>query len=181
MTGGGELIDKTRPAARDQERDSSPESEAAVDLERLVTVGGDESHAMTVMKPLPCLKRPVDHDRRQIRIGAELADSVHVLEELLRCVGAEVGVALFFFVEVWHKLEQVVEAVITCPDRSSRVPAISPALFIRRSFEDDDVRSALTSSQRGAQRGIPRANNNDVCVVFIHGNGSPASGGQRGG
>ena len=90
LGGFGEHVDEAGTAADRFHGEAAPELELAVDLERLPAVDRDEAHAL-LAHPVERVEALRDQKLDEIGIGAVLRHPRHVVEELVRGVGAEIG------------------------------------------------------------------------------------------
>ncbi len=149
-----ELVDEPRPAAGDLDRQPAPELEAAIDLERLMTVGGVEADALRCIQTMVSrLLSIISAD--QVGVGAVLGQPLHVLEELLAGVGAEVGVDLLVLIKIRDDTDEVIEVLVDEADHPAGEAAVAATQLLRRPLEDGDARALLACRQ--APRTTPRS------------------------
>ena len=119
-------------------------------------------------KRTPCSRMPVhrgvallDQDFAQIRIRAVLRDPRHVVEEGLLGVAAEIARHLIRR-QIGRQRADILRAVVDEAHQPFGERAIAAALFLRRAFQQQDIRAFLARRQRGAQRCVSSADNDHI-------------------
>ena len=147
--------------------EAAPELEPAVDLERLPAPDRREAHALA---PHPAQRRPalLHQHLDQLRIGAVLGDAVHVVEELVLGIGAEVGLGDLLLGQVGHQGLQVVDAVVDAAHGAGREAAVAAGLVLRRALEHEHGDAMLRRRQRRTQGGIAPTNDHHIRRGWKH-------------
>ncbi len=167
-----QTVDEARSTADRLDRESTPELELAIDFERLAAIDRDEAHAFVAHPEHRCLGTP--HEQLdEIRVAAKLRDAIHVVEELVFVVGAEVRHCHVVIAQIWHETLEILDAVIGEAKRAGREAAVAAALVLGRALENEHAGAVLLGGQRGTECGVAATHDNDV--VDRHVLGSPPS------
>src|SRR5262249_5803799 len=129
----GEHRDKAGSAADGLDGEAAPELELPLDLECLAAVDRNEAYALLAY-PAERVEASRHQQFDQIRIGAILRHSRHVIEKLLSCVCAEVGGGNFLVCQIRHQRLDVVDAVINDAHRSGGEAAVAAGVLLRSSL-----------------------------------------------
>ena len=170
--GAAQREHEPRAAAIGLQREAAPEVVAAVSAyKRLVAPERHEPHALA-RDPTQGGTALGDQGLRQRRIGAPAAGAIEIGSVLGLGVGAEVGAGAILRRELRRHLEQVLDPVVGEAHRRHGEAAVAAVLAFGRALEHGDPGTALARRERGAQRGVARAYDDDV-VAFVHGEVRP--------
>src|SRR5262249_9757380 len=120
---------KPRSAAMALDGEATPELEFAIHLKSLPTPDGCESHALGA-HPAQGLAAVSDQHFGQLRIGAELGDAIHVIEELILGIRTKVGLGDLLFGEVRHERLEVLDAVVDAAHGAGGEAAVAASLLL---------------------------------------------------
>ena len=123
--------------------------------------------------PLSRIQRSVgaallDQHLDQLGVGAVLGDAVHVVEELVLGIGAEVGLGDLLLGEVRHQRLEVVDAVVDAAHGAGGEAAVAPGLVLRRAFEHEHGDAVLRGRQRRTQGGVASAHDHHIRRGWKH-------------
>ena len=104
----------------------------------------------------------------QIRIGAVLGDARHVVEELVLCIGAEIGRLDLGFGQIGHKFEDILDAVIDDAHGAGCERRIAAGLVDRRGFQHNHGSALFVRGEGRTKRGIAAAHNDNVPILVAH-------------
>ena len=149
----GQAVHEPRTAAPGLYGQSAPEAYATVGLERLATIHGQETHAVTG-HPAQRVETLVDQLAGEVRVRPVLRDPTHVIVEPVARIGAEVGACQFVVGEVRHERLDVRIAVVDDAHAAGGEARVAAALLEGGAFEDEHVRAALAGGDGGAQGGV---------------------------
>ncbi len=167
LRGLGPGLHQSFAAAPGFDRESAPELELAVDLECLAAVDRHEPHAL-LAHPQQRRVALSDENLGQVGIAPVLRDPAHVVEELVRGIGAEVGARDLFLGEIGHELAQVLHAVIDHTHRACREACVAACLVLPRAFQHEHTLAGFPCRQRGAERGVTGPDDDDVVLRSVH-------------
>ena len=172
LGGPGQRRDEARPAAVALDGEAAPELEPAVDLERLSSPDRREAHALGA-HPAQRLAAPLDENLDEIGVGAILGDAIHVVEELVLGVGAEVRLRDLVRGEVRHQRLEVVDAVVDATHGARGEAAVASRLLARRAFEHEHGHAMLPGCKRRTQGGVASAHHHYICRGWKHSRCAP--------
>ena len=151
------------PPPTDFDREAAPELELAVDLEGLAAIDRNEAHAL-LAHPDERVEAARDQKLDQVGIGAVLRHPRHVVEELVRGVGAEIGGVDLALGEVGHQRLDVVDAVVDDAHRAGGETAVAAGFVFRRGLQHQHLGALLLRRQRRAERRIAGTDHDDVII-----------------
>src|SRR5215208_1510077 len=163
LRGVGQHVDEAGAAADRLHRETAPELELALDLERLPAVNGNEAHAL-LAHPVERVEAARDQKLDQVWIGAVLRHPRHVVVELVGGVGAEIGGVDLSLGEVRDQRFDVIDAVIDNADRAGGEAAVATRFFLRSRLKHHHLGALLLRRQRRAERCVARAYHHYVIV-----------------
>ena len=123
--------------------------------------------------PLPFIQRSVSRlfltsTSDQLRVGAVFGDPVHVVEELVLGIGAEIGLGDLLLRQVGHQGLEVVDAVVDAAHGAGREAAVAACLVLRRPLQHEHRAAVLGGGQRRTQGGIAATNDHHVSRGWKH-------------
>jgi hypothetical protein len=146
-------------------RKPAPELVAlVVDLVRLAAIARLELYAL-LAQPHQGLEAARNQELAQVGIGAVLRDAAHVVEVIVRGVGAEIVGLLFFLGEIGDELRQIVHPVVHHPHDAGGVAAVAAAFLKRGGLQHDDAHAALARGERRAGGGVAGADHDDIGIA----------------
>ena len=160
-------IDQPGAAAPGLDGEAAPELEPSVDLECLAAPDRREAHALFA-HPEKGVARARDQQLDHVRIGAILRDPRHIVVELVLGVGAEIGIGDFLVGEVGHQCLEVVDPVIDDTHRAGREARIAAGFVLVGAFQHQHLSAVLLRRQRGAQRRVAGAHDDDIELRVAH-------------
>jgi hypothetical protein len=152
---------QTRAAARRLDDQIPPEREAAVDLDGLSAIDGQEPHALAAHPPQR-LEAPINEDLSEVGIAAMFGYAGDVIEERRGRVVPEIGSAELLIGDLVDQLDQVGGAVVRDTHGAGRERRVAARLLLWGAFEDQHRGSGVARRQRRTQAGVPAANDDDV-------------------
>ena len=161
-----ELVGEALPAPDGLQTEAAPETELPFHLERLVRPRRHEADALLV-HPLHGGERLPDEGVGHLLVGEAFRDAHEVLEVLGLGVGADLHHVELGLGEVRHELHDLVDALVGEADGAAGEVGVAAAHRLRGLLEDDDAPPGLAGGERGAEGGVARADNDDVCCVCV--------------
>ena len=172
--------DQPGTAAPGLHREPAPELEPAVDLECLAAPDRREAHPL-LAHPEERVARARDQQLDHVRIGPVLGDARHVVVKLVLGIGAEIGVGDLLVGEVGHQGLEVVDPVIDDTHRARGKARIAAGFVLVGAFQHQHLRAVLLRRQRGAQRRVAGAHDDDIELRVAHSTVSKAGRADRAG
>ena len=160
-------FDEARAAAVGVDHDAAEELEPALVVVGLPPVIRQELDA-AAHQPVHGVGAVLDQRLGEIGIDVVLRDAAEIVEILLRGVFAEIGARDVGVAEIGHDAFDVLRAVMHHAEAATGKPGIAAALFFRRALEQYDPGAPLCRRQRGAQRGIAAADNDNIIRLIVH-------------
>ena len=175
-----ELVGEALAPADGLQAEAAPESELAVHVERLVRPRRHEPDALRV-HPAHRRERLPDERVRHLLIGEPLRHAHQVVEVLPLRVGADLHHVEFRLREVGDELDDVLYAVVGEADGAAGEVGVAAAHRLGRFFEDGDGLAGFAGGERGAERGVARADDDDICGMGLrsHARNGSAKAGRR--
>ena len=159
----GEHVDEAGTAADRFHGEAAPELELAVDLEGLAAIDRNEAHAL-LAHPIERIEALRDQKLDEIGIGAVLRHPRHVVVELVRGVGAEIGGVDLGLGEVGHQCLDVVDAVVNDADRAGSETAVAAGFLFRCGLQHHHLGALFLRRKRRAERRIASTHHYDVII-----------------
>ena len=154
--------------------EAAPELELAVHLERLAAPDRREPHALAA-HPAQGVAALLDQHLDQLRIGAILRDAVHVVEELVLGVGAEVGLGDLLLGQIRHQGLEVLDTVVDAAHGAGREAAVAARLVLGRALQHEHGDAMLRRRQRRAQGGVAATHDHHIRRRWKHCLSAPGS------
>ena len=167
LRGFGQRIDQPLATAPGLHRESAPELEAAVHLERLPAPDRNEAHAFRA-HPRERLEAFRYQKLGEVGVAAVLRDATHIVEELVRGIGAEVRLCDLVVGEIGHERFQILHAVVYDAHRAGGEARVTAGLVRGRALEDQHACAMLARGERGAQRGVAAAHDDHILFLGGH-------------
>ena len=163
LAGLRQIVDETGSAARHLGGEAAPELELPIDLESLASIGRVELDALAA-HPNDGVEAVVDQRLDHVGMGAVLRHPRHVVEIFLAWVAAEIGIGKLGWREVGDDAAVIVDAVEGKAYGAGGVAAVAAAVVERRALEDEDAGAVFARRERGAERGVAGADDENVAI-----------------